>query len=205
MRNTISIVLFILLNTVLNAQGVHFSARADIEYGLVRRDFVPGLKDPFFSPGGGVALESGLQVGLSDELNIYANTGYAISFLGAPKFGNFSRINFTGGINYEIPVRINILSAIQAGGGVNYVIPGNYVEYDDTYDHKNISYHPAVGFEAEVLLISEESQVTVAPGFRFRYNTFTAERVETGSITDLPADLRELNTMGIDFCLVFIL
>ena len=194
--------------TTSSAQKFGVVLRPNISAGAEYHSISYFGGDIYYSAGGGVGLEIGGVLSITEGLSVYSTAGYqqhfAIQLEDNNNFENkssftFNKKFFTIGATQKIKISDYFFQGILIGGGINYTIPGKIRITEDNLELGDISYDSNPGFHIDVLFRMRMAEgFYFDPGLRFRYHKFNATSYEDGELDLLPQHLVDLQSSGIE-------
>lgn len=208
-----SIVLF--ASTSLGfGQNVDFIIRGNLGIGAEYETLAYNGAEIYYSPGGGMGAEVGLQIEVAKNFILQSTLGYQLnlalqieSFNGVSNESSsiFNRKFMSFGALKKFPLTEYLFNGILIGGGAHYNIPGQLKRIEDNVDLGSSKYKSNIGYYIELavrLKISET--VYLDPGIRYRNLALDGKSYSEGTINDLPESLQKLNANGVELGLVLV-
>ncbi|MEP0937396.1 MAG: hypothetical protein ABJH57_16670 [Cyclobacteriaceae bacterium] len=206
--------LIIIYPSLTSAQQLNLIGRANIGIGFdyISQDF-KGLTT-FYSPGGGMGLEAGLEGEIQNDLYWYGTLGftYNLNFHYEEINGqttktafSWNKIIFTGGVNKYFDIRNKYIANFYGGGGLMVAIPGTLRRTINSTYQGRIGYKPNLG-----LLMHGGATLTITDNFllrpeiRYRYINFKAESFTRGDVSSLESGLKKARGTGLDISVTIV-
>jgi hypothetical protein len=211
MAKTLSIYLFLLITVFTNllAQDLNLIGRANIGIGFdyLTQDF-KGIKT-FYSPGGGLGLEAGLEGELPNDLYWYGTLGMTfnlnfhyeeVSGVTTKTSFSWNKKFFAGGVNKYFDLRNKYIDDFYGGGGLLLGIPG-IMRRTVNGDYKGrINYRPAVGFQIHGgVTLTLFDNFLLRPELRYRLINYNAKSDSPGLSSE--PELKKAHGEGLDISL----
>ncbi|MEP4534931.1 MAG: hypothetical protein ABJ004_17690 [Cyclobacteriaceae bacterium] len=206
--------LIIVSSSLASAQQLNLIGRANIGIGFdyISQDF-KGLKT-FYSPGGGMGVEAGLEGEIQNDLFWYGTVGftYNLNFHYEEINGQTTKTSyswnkkfFTGGVNKYFDINNKYIGNFYGGGGLMLAIPGIMRRTINSTYQGRIKYKTSLG-----LLIHGGATLTITDNFllrpeiRYRYINFKAESYTRGDVSSLESELRKAQGQGLDISVTIV-
>lgn len=162
----------------------------------------------FYSPGGGVGLEAGMQLELLKNLNLGVTFGYQHHLALQAETSTFytNKTSFTFNRKYVsiattkyFKISDKVLQNAITGAGFSYNSPGALIRTENNknlgrseYDNRfAVFFEGGLGFKAS-------DTWSVNPTLRYRLLKFDAISFSEGEVVDLPTHLQRLNANGLE-------
>ncbi|WP_258105636.1 hypothetical protein [Marinoscillum sp. MHG1-6] len=196
------------------SQDLNLIGRLNVGIGLdyISQDF-NGIKT-FFSPGGGLGLEAGLEGELPNDLYWYGTLGFTQSLnlhfeevngqTRKTAFGWNKKI-ILGGVNRYFEIRNRYIPNVFAGAGAQLAFPGKLRRTENNDYKGRIYYNPAVGFHLEGgATFDIVNRFLIRPSVRYRFIQYNARKYSKGDVSTLRPDLKKAFGGGIDISVTLV-
>ncbi|TRX61424.1 outer membrane beta-barrel protein [Fulvivirga sp. M361] len=190
------------------SQSMSVMVRTNISIGMDYQSLDFNGNELFYSPGGGIGIEGGLQLEMIERLYAYISVGYQLNLaLQAENVNgssnktsfNFNRKLITLGAAKIIKLSENTVQGLILGAGMNYSIPGKIRIEENDADFGEISYESGFGFHLETGLRLRLSEgLYLDPSIRYRSLDLSGKSYNRGSFESLPDYLQELDASGLE-------
>ncbi len=191
-----------------HAQELNALGRVNLGIGFDRlsQDF-NGI-NTYYSPGGGIGLEAGLEGELPQNVFWYGMLGICmnVSFhyenlngVENKTFYTWNKKMISAGANKFFDIKNKYVPEFFAGAGLTYYIPGQ-LKREETNKYKGaIDYNSTLGFQLETgLTLHLIKSLELRPSVRYRFAKFQSTDYSQGTIDQLDPALRKANASGID-------
>lgn len=196
------------------SQDLNLIGRANIGIGFdyLSQDF-NGIKT-FFSPGGGLGIEAGMEGELPNDIYWYGTVGMTFNLNlhyeetnGATNKTSYSwnKKFLTAGANKYFDQKSKYIGNFYGGGGLTLSIPGILRRTENDKYLGRIKYNTTLGFQlhggATLTLFDD---FLLRPELRYRLINYKAKSFTRGEISDLEPELRKANGQGLDISLTIV-
>ncbi|MFT6868186.1 MAG: hypothetical protein ACJA08_003036 [Cyclobacteriaceae bacterium] len=195
-------------------QDLNLIGRANFGIGFdyTSQDF-NGIKT-FFSPGGGLGLEAGIEGEFKNDIYWYSTLGFTfnLNFHYEEVNGKTSKTSFswnkkfiTVGANKYHEINNKFISDIYGGGGLLLGVPGTMRRTVNNDYKGRVNYHIAPGIQLHggaTLTISDN--FLLRPEIRYRFIQYNSKSFSKGDIKDLQPEVRKARADGLDLSLSII-
>ena len=195
-------------------QSLDFIARGNLSIGSKYETLDYSGADMFYSPGGGMGIELGLQWKLVENLYFQSSLGYQLnlalqteSFNGITNKSSFSfgRTFLSTGITKKFFISEDLFNGIMLGGGVQYSLPSSLTRIENETDLGSSRYKANLGYFIDLgVRLRMSETVFLEPGIRYRNLRLDGKSYNQGAIDDLPPALQNLNANGVELGLSLI-
>lgn len=201
-------VLFLCSAFYIQAQHLNAIGKVTLGIGFNRlsQDF-NGI-NTFYSPGGGLGFEAGLEGELPQDLFWYGMLGICLNInlhfentngLKNRTFYTWNRKMISAGANKFFDIKNKYIDNVFAGGGFTFYIPGK-LKREETNDYLGaIDYKSTIGFQLEGgCTFHLNESIILRPALRYRYATFKSSDYSQGDLDELESGLKTARIGGID-------
>ncbi|VXD11164.1 outer membrane beta-barrel protein [Marinoscillum sp. 108] len=214
-KQLLLIILFSIASVrVLTAQSLNFVGRGNLSIGAEYQSIDYNGGDLFYSPGGGIGVELGLQLDIVKGFAIQSTLGYqlhlalqaeSVNGVSNKSSFNFNRKFISLGVLKNFKLTDKTVNSLQVGTGASINFPGTLKRTENDNELGESSYHSNFGLYFELALrLKLSDKVYLDPAIRYRRLNFSAESYSNGPITDLPDYLQDLNSNGIELGITFV-
>ena len=207
-KKTVSLLLFLISTSMGYAQNLDFIIRTNLGIGAEYETLDYNTGDLYYSPGGGMGAEVGLQVEVAENFSLQSTIGYQLNLALLAESTNgvsnkssflFNRKFISFGAFSKIPFSNNLVNSLLVGGGIHYNMPGRMERIENDIDLGISRYNTGIGYYVDLSLrLKVSKRVFLDPGIRYRRLSLDAKSYSEGDISDLPIYLQTLNTNGIE-------
>ncbi len=215
---TTLLILNIIIAFGIQAQNITWTGRANLSVGMDYQSISYYDGEMFYSPGGGIGIEGGIQLEIIKNLNLYTSLGYQLNFALQAENNNgvsnrssfsFNRKFLTLGVNKIIQLSdINTVQGIILGGGVEFNIPGTMKIIENKDTEFLTKFKPNLGFHFETGLRLDLSQgFFLDATIRYRALEFSGKSFSysRGSLSGTGTEFSDmLNASGIELGATFV-
>ncbi len=217
-KTTTLLILNLAIAFGIQAQTISWTGKANLSIGMDYQSINYYDGEIFYSPGGGIGIEGGIQLEIIKNLNLYTSLGYQLNFALQAENSNgvsnrssfsFNRKFLTLGVSKIIQLSdINTVQGLLFGGGVNFSIPGTMKIIENKNTEFITKYKPNLGYHFETGLRLDLSQgFYLDATIRYRALEFSGKSFSysggshSGTGTEF---LNKLNASGIELGATFV-
>lgn len=206
--------IIILIHYSSLAQDLNFIARGNVGIGFnyISQDF-KGIKT-FYSPGGGLGAEIGLEGAMKNDVFWYGTLGMKVNLnfhyeevngVTTKTSYSWNKKFITAGANKFFDLRNQNITEFQAGGGLIFGIPGTLRTTENNIYNGRINYSLALGAQIHTgLTLDIYDKFLLRPEIRYRFIRYNSKSYTRGDIKDLDPELRKARADGLDISLSII-
>lgn len=190
-------------------QNINFFARLNIGYGTESHQLSGSGGTMYYSGGGGLGIEAGVEKEIVKDFVLYLSVGDQIYFSllhtnvngnASNTSYNFNRVFFNFGASKVFWLKEKGVRAIIVGAGANYNIPGKLKLKRDDVHLGTTSYESNIGFHIDFKIrVRVGNSLFIDPGIRYKSLFLDSKSYEPGSESQMPDHHEQLNASGLEF------
>ncbi len=208
MKKAILLFLFVLSVSASYAQELGVFARGNLSIGTQYQMIEFSSENLYYSGGGGMGLEIGVQRAVKKNLDLVASIGYQLNMalrydiVGDDDLTSsalFNRKFLSIGIANRMDINNQSLAQIVLGAGLQYHIPGRLQRTQNDIKLDDVDYRSQLGFYLEGGMSFELSNnARINPTVRYRFVSFEAHGFAPDAQMLFDSELVEYNGNGFE-------